>query len=95
MPKTRRASRQLPEFATTMHGLNEWYNSKVERLGMIVLTKARGEKDKVAMYKRNLRRLHGAIKHLQGEYKDVDRLHDLNVLCMNVECLQDFVGKHL
>jgi hypothetical protein len=93
--RRRRGDAKLPQYATTMYGLNEWYNAKLERLGLMVLLKARGETDLVAMYKHNMGRLHRAILQLMKEYKDHDRLHDLKVMRMNVECIMTFIDKHL
>lgn len=93
--KTRKSPRKLPEYAATMHGLNEWYESKFEKLGWMVLAKAKGRDSKINEYKKSIKYLLNTIEHVMSEYQDPDRKHDLAVLHMNVMCLQDYVMKTL
>lgn len=109
MAQTRRANRRnamrkntrrnggghVPKHAATMHGINKWHIHMFEKLGWMVLAKAKGYKEKVALYKHGLKHLLETIDHVSAEYKDHNRKHDLNVLRMNIVELHDFVMKHL
>ena len=61
----------------------------------MVLAKAKGYDFKVSAYKKSVDHLCSTIRHLMKEYQDPDRLHDLNVLCKEVECLQASIKKCL
>jgi len=61
----------------------------------MVLAKAKGMDYKVAAYKRAIEDLKKSIEHVMSEYKDTNRIHDLNVMLMEIQVLQDFVEKHL
>ena len=78
-----------------MAGLTHWHKHVFEHLGWIVLAKAKGMNDKVAVYKHSLQRLKDSLEHVLGEYKNADRKHDLQVLHMNVVELCSFVKKNL
>lgn len=86
---------KLPSHANTMHGLQDWYVAKYEKLGWMVLAKAKGYDFKVTAYKKSIEHLVASIKHVEAEYQDPDRKHDLNVLLMNTMVLWNFVQKHL
>lgn len=90
-----RMTRKLPRMASTMNNVQRWYVAEVNKLGWMVLSKARGDDSRIAEYKRGIRRLEEVIGHLMSEYHNTDRKHDLNVLRMNVEVLADFVRLHL
>lgn len=94
---TRKAKHEhhISEHMNTMKGLHGWYVAKYEKLGWMVLAKAQGHDSKVAEYKRGIDRLLASIKHVMGEYRDPDRIHDLNVLHIKTMILRDFVHKHL
>ena len=98
MVKTRkqrvRRSASLPPLANTMHGLQEWYRMQFEKVGWMVLWKAKGVNHRIESYKKNIQHLIDSIQHVSAEYKDPDRKHDLAVLQMNAETLRDFVAKH-
>jgi archaellum component FlaC len=91
---TRKAMR-LPQHAATMHGLIKWHTHIFEKLGWMVLAKAKGYGYKVSDYKKGINHLIETIKHVKSEYENHNRKHDLNVLLMNTEALKDFVNKHL
>ena len=78
-----------------MHGVQNWYVAEFEKLGWMVLAKAKGYDDKVVMYKKTLNHLLASIEHLMNEYKNVNRKHDLNVIHMNTMALKEFVKDHL
>ena len=86
---------QLPAHSSTMAGIQAWHVAKVEKLGWMVMAKAKGYDYKVASYKKEIGALIDTIKHVMGEYQDPDRKHDLNVMLMNTMVLHDFVNKHL
>ena len=69
----------------TKHALQIWYKSMFEKLGWMILAKAKDHEYKISCYKRGVKEL---IKH-------ADRLHDINVIKMNTVFLDKFVTKHL
>jgi len=79
----------------TMHQLNKWFKAEFEKLGWMVLAKAKGYDDKIAMYKKSVGHLIDSIEHVMGEYEDHNRKHDLNVLLMEAKVLKNFVMKHM
>lgn len=87
------STRRLPMYANTMHGLQEWYVREYEKLGWMVLAKAKGYDFKIEAYKMALEHLQKSIEHVMSEYKDPDRKHDLQVLHMNLQVLIDHVNK--
>lgn len=91
----RRTTRKVPRLASTMQGVQKWYVAEYEKLGWMVLAKAKGMGHKITEYKASIKRLHETINHLISEYHNSDRKHDLNVLRMNVEVLTDFVRANL
>ena len=92
--KTRRAPRlSLPPHSVTFHGIQEWYKHEFEKFGWMLLAKAKGYDFKITAYKRAIAHMAESIKHLMGEYKDPDRLHDLNVLLMNTMVLKEHADR--
>ena len=89
----RSSAKHLPMHANTMHGLQHWYQREFEKLGWMVLAKAKGYDFKIAAYKKALHHLKLSIEHVMAEYSDPDRRHDLAVLHMNLMCLIDHVEK--
>jgi hypothetical protein len=92
---TRKKISRLPMHAGTFNGLHDWYNAKFERLGWMVLAKAKGNYGKVAQYKKEIKNLLTSIQHVMNEYVDIDKQHDLHVLHMNTQALLNFVMKNL
>jgi len=90
-----RKSPRLPKNAATMHGIQNWYVAEFEKLGWMVLAKAKGYDDKVSMYKKAIDHLLKTTEHVMGEYQSANRKHDLNVVHMHTMVLKDFVTKHL
>ena len=82
-------------YASTMKGIHHWHIRTFEKLGWMVLAKAKGYDYKVEAYKKSIDHLLKTINHVEAEYENHNRKHDLNVLRMNVECLRDYVRKHL
>ena len=85
----------LPMHSNTMSGLNHWYAAMHEKLGWMVLAKAKGYDFKISAYKQAIEHLLKSLEHVKREYRDPDRKHDINVLCMNTKCLHAFVMKNL
>ena len=85
----------LPMHAATFHGLHGWSKAMFEKLGWMVLAKAKGYGFKIPVYKKSIEHLIESIEHVMMEYRDADKLHDLNVLLMNAKCLKAFVNKNL
>ena len=84
---------RLPKYAMTFQGLQMWHNAMFEKLGWMVLAKAKGYDSKVSQYKKSINHLIEAIKHIMKEYEDHNRKHDLAVLLMNAEVLREHANK--
>ena len=78
-----------------MNGLQHWHDYAFEKLGWMVLMKAKGYNSKIVEYKKMLAHLLKSLEHVRAEYHNANRKHDLNVLHMNVIELHHFVMKHL
>lgn len=85
--------RSLPKYAVTFHAINKWYKHTFEKLGWMVLAKAKGYDYKIADYKKSIEHLLKTIEHVMGEYENHNRIHDLKVMRMNVMELQRHVSK--
>jgi hypothetical protein len=93
--QTRKKITKLPMHTNTFNGLHDWYNAKFEKLGWMVLAKAKGNYSKVAQYKKGINHLLTSIQHVMNEYVDIDKQHDLHVLYANTQALHEFVMKNL
>ena len=93
MSRLTRKAHTLPEHAATFHGLHHWHKAMFEKLGWMVLAKAKGMNYKISAYKKSMEELIKSIKHVSGEYQESDRKHDLNVLLMQAEHLKATVAK--
>jgi hypothetical protein len=93
--RMRRSPIQLEQHANTFHGLHHWYEHILEKLGWMVLAKAKGYDYKIPVYKKSIEHLIASIKNVMSEYTDSDKIHDLHVLLMNTLVLHDFVSKTL
>jgi len=94
MAKTRKHSTKLPRYAGTMKGIYEWYVAEFEKLGWMVLAKAKGYNEKIRAYKKAIDHLLKTTEHLMKEYENTDRKHDLNVVHMNTMALKEFVDEN-
>lgn len=92
---SKRTTLRVPRNAATMAQLSGWFKMTYDKLGWMVLAKAKGLDSKVAEYKKNIKHLVESIKHVMHEYTDMNRIHDLKVLHMEACVLRDFVSKHL
>jgi hypothetical protein len=82
-----------------MHGLNKWFDEAFEKLGWMVLAKARGHKDKIISYMKSLYRLRKALRQKIENVSQVDRKNDLEIMHHNLDILiahaqRDF-GDHM
>jgi hypothetical protein len=85
----------LPQHACTFDGVQCWFKEKYEKLGWMVLAKAKGYDFKIKPYKMSIKHLLMTIEHLMNMYKDEDKLHDLKVLHMDTMLLRDTAEKIL
>ena len=88
-------SGSLPPDATSLHGLESWHKAMVEKLGWMLLTKARGHGYKIPVYKKSIAHLLDSIESAADQYVDPDRTYDLKVLHMNTLSLKSHVDKYL
>jgi len=91
MKSTRRSTIKLPRYAGTYHGVHKWYIAMFEKLGWMLLAKAKGNHSKVAEYKKSVDRMIRTMEHIKSEYEDHNKIHDLNVLLMNSRVLQEYI----
>lgn len=78
-----------------MKGIHGWYEAEFEKLGWMVLAKAKGYTEKIRAYKKAIDHLLKTIEHVMEEYENANRKHDLRVVHMNTMALKEFVSKHL
>jgi hypothetical protein len=96
MAKTRKNHKNLkhiPALASTFRGLQDWHKTMFEKLGMMVIAKAKGYDYKIAAYKKGLKHLKESIEHVMREYTNANTKHDLKVLHMHLMVLIDHVNK--
>ena len=90
-----RSQGKIPQHVATFQGVQHWFKAEFEKLGWMLLAKAKGYDFKVVAYKKAIRHMIMTIEHLMTEYSEADRIHDLNVLLMEAKILDEFVNKHL
>ena len=78
-----------------MGQLSRWFRAMYEKLGWMLLAKAKGLNSKIVEYKKSVKHLIESIEHVMHEYTNMNRIHDLRVLDMEAKVLNDFVQKHL
>ena len=92
-------SMTLDPQSTTMHKLTHWHKALFERLGWIVLMKAKDKMYKVESYKKEIYSYLKMIEHLINEYLIMPNtekaIHDLHVLEMEIKHLQKYVNKFI
>jgi len=86
---------RLPRYSSTMPGLVMWHKAMFEKMGWMILAKAKGMNDKVRAYKTGVDDLVKSIQQTSKEYEDHNRKHDLNVMLMQAKLLQKSVHKIL
>jgi len=94
MGKTRKNQKKIYSencCEATFHGLNEWYKTKFEKLGWMLLAKKYGITDKIMEYQNSLHRLHLAIEQKIHSIHDKDKKEDLVIMKKNIEYLIDHV----
>jgi len=97
--KTKTMKHREPCCPATMHGLNKWFEDMFEKLGWMVLAKARGHKDKIKSNINSLYRLCKASHQKIEKLHEIDRKDDLQILHHNLGILiahaeRDF-GDHM
>ena len=92
MNRTRKAPR-LARYNVTYHDLHKWKQAEFEKLGWMVLAKAKGMKGKTAMYKRSIKALKHSIEKAKAELKDPDRIRNLHIMWKQVNVLQKHANK--
>jgi hypothetical protein len=99
MPMTRKnkthgtRKTNLARYDVTFHNLHEWRKAEFEKLGWMVLAKAKGMKSKTRQYKKSVKALKHSIEKARHELKEPDRQRDLNIMLKQVEVLQKHVNK--
>jgi len=86
---------RLPRHAATMAGLVGWHKAMFEKLGWMLLAKAKGMNEKVRAYKTGVSDLVKSLEHVMKEYEDQNRKHDLNVMLMQARLLKKNVDRML
>jgi hypothetical protein len=72
-----------------------WHKAAFEKMGWMILAKAKGMNDKVRAYKTGVDDLVKSLQQMSKEYEDHNRKHDLNVMLMQAKLLQKSVHKIL
>ena len=85
---------KLPMLASTLHGLHRWHDSLFEKVGYMVLAKAKGRTQKIVSFKASIDYFLKSVDHVSKEYQNQNKKHDLNVLRMNMMELKDFVNRN-
>jgi hypothetical protein len=78
-----------------MAGLVGWHKAMFEKLGWMLLAKAKGMNEKVRAYKTGVSDLVKSLEHVMKEYEDQNRKHDLNVMLMQARLLKKNVDRML
>ena len=81
----------------TYHGLHEWHKYLFEKLGWMMLTKAKRNLNpaKIAGYVKSIELLECSLKDKINKVKEDDRKTDLNILLENVLILRNIANLHL
>jgi uncharacterized coiled-coil DUF342 family protein len=72
-----------------------WHKAMFEKMGWMILAKAKGMNEKVRAYKTGVDDLVKSLQQMSKEYEDHNRKHDLNVMLMQAKLLQKSVHKIL
>lgn len=80
--------------ASTLGGLERWHDSLFEKVGYMVLAKAKGRTQKIISFKASIDYFLKSVDHVMSEYENHNKKHDLNVLKMNMLELKEFVKKN-
>ena len=93
--KTRKNRSQKRERCcpATYRQINKWYEAMFEKLGWMVLAKAKGYNDKVNSYKHSLHRLRQAIELKLEQIFEMDKIQDLQILHTNLMILIEHVNR--
>jgi hypothetical protein len=77
----------------TFHGLHNWYISKFEKLGWMVLAQERGHHDKIACYKKSIQRLKKELEAKMETIENHDKKTDLKLMHHNICVLMEHANK--
>lgn len=77
----------------TKHGLQEWYKSKFEKLGWMVLAENKHMNEKIQEYKHSINHLEKAIQHKLDFHATEHDKDDLMIMLHNVKVLKEHVNK--
>jgi hypothetical protein len=78
-----------------MAALVMWHKAMFEKLGWMLLAKAKGMNEKIRAYKTGVNDLVKSLEHVMAEYEDHNRKHDLNVMLTQARLLQKNVNRIL
>jgi hypothetical protein len=77
----------------TFVALNKWYEMEFQKLGWMILAKDKGMNEKIDNYKMCLEHLHQSLKNKIKDVNDIDKKHDLKLMCHNIVLLIKHVNK--
>ncbi len=64
-------------YAFTMKGIHHWHERTFEKLGWMVLAKAKGYDYKIETYKKSIDHLLKTIDHVEAEYRSLPMRYSL------------------
>jgi len=77
----------------TFHGLHEWHNHMLEKLGWMLLAKHHNNQLKIEAYMESLEKLLECISDKHKHTSDTDRQDDLMILKHNLLCIKSCMKK--
>jgi hypothetical protein len=77
----------------TYHSLHKWYEAEFEKLGWMILAKAKGMDEKVMNYKHAVNHLEHYIVKKLAVIHDKDKKMDLHIMLNNVQILKEHISK--
>jgi hypothetical protein len=89
-----RQTRKLPKNSMTLDGLTKWYAHLFDKLGWMVIAKAKGCSSKLTQYKKSIDHFLTTAKKVKSEYENHNRKHDIDIYVANMEALKRHVSAH-
>jgi hypothetical protein len=83
------------EYCTSFRGLQKWHEAMYEKLGWMVLAKAKGRNTKVKAYLESISHLETSLKDRIKVMKSMDKKLDLECILQNVKLLKKVSNKLL